>query len=210
MGHLSRERIESVSLFVERITMNSIDSDGRNSKRDTDSTERRKRRRIGHASKCWRLRMSNWTEAQLKEHYERVKGGDANCQGIVESQVNPSGSAAPSRVSGGARMNKLEAAYAQQLERDRRAGLIMSWHFEPVKFRLANKTTYTPDFMITRTYELRAYWLNGIEFHETKGFWREDARVKIKVAAEIFPMFKFLGITKKRVRDGGGWNVEEF
>ena len=33
-----------------------------------------------------------------------------------------------------------------------------------------------------------------LELHECKGFWRDDARVKIKVAASLYP-FKFIAVT---------------
>lgn len=95
-------------------------------------------------------------------------------------------------------MNKLEAAYAAHLQALRLAGLICDYAFEPIKLRLADRTFYTPDFAVIMP-DLT------LEFHETKGFWEEDARVKIKVAAEQHP-FKFVGIQRKR----GEWIREEF
>lgn len=44
------------------------------------------------------------------------------------------------------------------------------------------------------------------EFHETKGFWREDARAKIKIAAQQFPCFVFKGVKKGKE----GWEYELF
>jgi len=38
-----------------------------------------------------------------------------------------------------------------------------------------------------------------------EGFWQDDARVKIKVAASIHPI-KFIAVTRK----GAGWEREEF
>lgn len=91
------------------------------------------------------------------------------------------------------RMNKLEAAWAEQLEIVRTSGNIASWQYEAVKLRLAKATWYTPDFMVVRN--------DGeLEFHEVKGFWRDDARVKIKVAAAAFPEFVFFVITKPKGR----------
>ena len=43
-----------------------------------------------------------------------------------------------------------------------------------------------------------------LECHEVKGWWRDDARVKIKVAAELFPWIQFVAVTKQPQ----GW-VEE-
>lgn len=77
--------------------------------------------------------------------------------------------------------------------------------FEAVKLRLADATFYTPDFMVLRHD-------GSIEFHEVKGSWaapnQDKSRVKLKVAAEMFPWFTFVAIvaTKKPVKSGGGWD----
>lgn len=42
-----------------------------------------------------------------------------------------------------------------------------------------------------------------VEFHEVKGFMRDDARVKFKVAAALYPWFEWVLV----VRDGKGWEV---
>jgi hypothetical protein len=96
-------------------------------------------------------------------------------------------------------MNKLEAAYSAELDLLLRAGEIRGWKFEAVKLRLADKTFYTPDFLVV----LKD---GSLEFHETKGFWRDDARVKIKVAAEMYPMFRFAALKKTK----GTWTREDF
>ena len=96
------------------------------------------------------------------------------------------------------KMNKAEQAYAERLENLRLGGRIYMWKFEAVKLRLADGAMYTPDFFVVN----RAM---GIEFHEVKGFWREAARVRIKVAAELYP-FKFIAVQ----RTPGGWKREEF
>jgi len=96
-------------------------------------------------------------------------------------------------------MNKTEAAYGQRLEMRRRSGDIVSYQFEAIKFRLADKTFYTPDFVVVRE--------DVIEVHEVKGFWEEDARVKFKVAAETFPYLVFIAI-KKDNKSPTGWSVE--
>jgi hypothetical protein len=99
-------------------------------------------------------------------------------------------------------MNKSEAAYDQHLELRERAGEIAWRRFEGVKLRLADNTFYTPDFAVMAA--------DGVlEMHEVKGFWEDDARVKVKVAAASYP-FRFFGITAKAKKLGGGWAVEEF
>lgn len=85
-------------------------------------------------------------------------------------------------------MNALEKWYAAHLESLKVSGDILGYWFEAVKLRLADKTFYTPDFMVMmKNFE--------IEFHEPKGFMLDDANVKIKVAAEMYP-FKFRVIRK--------------
>lgn len=82
-------------------------------------------------------------------------------------------------------MNKTEASYGLFLSRQKEAGEIQEYHFEAVKLKLAeNRCTYTPDFMVIAKD-------GAVEFHEVKGFWKDDARVKIKVAASIYP-FRFI------------------
>lgn len=44
-----------------------------------------------------------------------------------------------------------------------------------------------------------------LQAQEVKGFWREDARAKIKIAAALFPL-KFVAVTRSRQ----GWSIEEF
>lgn len=97
------------------------------------------------------------------------------------------------------KMNKTESAYAQHLELEKAAGEILWWRYEPMKLRLADGSYFTPDFGVLTRGCL-------FEFHETKGFWRESARVRIKVAAEIFP-FRFIALKRTA---GGGWEREEF
>ena len=105
------------------------------------------------------------------------------------------------RLKAGA-MNKTESAYSQYLETLRHAGEIVWFKFEGVKLRLADNTFYTPDFMVMGA--------NGlIEMHEVKGFWMDDARAKIKIAADMYP-FRFLAIKAKAKKNGGGWDQENF
>lgn len=89
-----------------------------------------------------------------------------------------------------ASMNKMEQRYANHLELRRRAGEVYDWKFEPMKLRLAWKTWYTADFFV----QLED---GQLEVHECKGHWEDDARVKIKVAASLYPCFRFLAITEQ-------------
>jgi hypothetical protein len=121
--------------------------------------------------------------------------------GAKKSRATTASPAWAELLVGDRRMNKLEAAYAQVLELRVRAREICWWQFEAFKLRLAYTTFYTPDFAVIG--------IGGeLEFHETKGFWRDDARVKIKTAAAKFP-FRFIEVTRARKREGGGWRTRE-
>ena len=99
-------------------------------------------------------------------------------------------------------LNKTEQSYANYLSNLQAVRGIL-WHkFEGIKLRLADNTFYTPDFVVMKP--------DGtLECHEVKGFWHDDARVKVKVAASIFPL-KFIAIRALAKSKGGGWAVEEF
>ena len=99
-------------------------------------------------------------------------------------------------------MNKTEQAYCVDLDRKKHLGLIQYFKFEGVKLRLADNTFYTPDFMVVNQ-------TGEVELHEVKGFWVDDAKVKIKVAASLYP-FKFIAVKVRAKKDGGGWAIEEF
>lgn len=103
------------------------------------------------------------------------------------------------------KMNKTEEAYAQHLDLLRMAGEVLWFKFEPFSLTLAPKTSYRPDFLVQMA-------SGHLEVHEVKGFWEDDARVKIKVAAELYPVFKFVAIKKadKAKGEASGWQVEVF
>ena len=102
-------------------------------------------------------------------------------------------------------MNKTEAAYAQELALRQHAGEIAWYGFEKIKLRLAKATYLTVDFFVLLA-------SGAIQCHEVKGrtggdkFWaEEDARIKLKVAAEMFP-FRFVVVWPKK---GGGWHTAD-
>jgi hypothetical protein len=99
-------------------------------------------------------------------------------------------------------MNKTEAAYESDLRDAQSLGDILWYRFEGLKLRLADNTFYTPDFAVMAS--------DGVmECHEVKGFWRDDARAKIKIAAEQYP-FRFKAVQAQPKKHGGGWKVELF
>jgi hypothetical protein len=99
-------------------------------------------------------------------------------------------------------MNGLETKYAEHLERLKLAGDVLWFRFEGLTFRLADRCRYTPDFVVMRP-------TGQIELHEIKGFFADDALVKIKLAAELFP-FKFIAVKKEAKKNGGAWTNQEY
>lgn len=107
-------------------------------------------------------------------------------------------------------MNKLETKYAQHLELRRMTGEIQAWRFEPLKLKLAPSTFYNVDFIVVRQTRNLAGEITGtaVELHETKGHWEDDARVKIKVAATMFPWWQFVGV--QWAKEEKDWKIERF
>jgi hypothetical protein len=120
-----------------------------------------------------------------------VKHPAANVAAAVSTATVPQAKATK-RADG---MNKLEAAWAEELEKQKQNGEIVFYRYSPCGLRLADKTFYHPDFLVIEA--------NGtVRFDETKGFMRDDANVKIKVAASQFP-FVFRLIKRK----GKSWEI---
>ena len=102
-------------------------------------------------------------------------------------------------------MNKTEEAYAADLEALKLQGSVLWWKFEAVTFKIANNTRYTPDFQV--------FYADGIfECVDAKGGGPIDPKsiVKVKCAADQFPLFRFVIEQRKAKKDGGGWKRTEY
>lgn len=91
-------------------------------------------------------------------------------------------------------MNAWEREYARQLDLRISLGDAVAWKFEAVKLRLADGAFYKPDFLVVLA-------SGAIEFVEVKGHWREAAKVRFKIARELFAPIVFIAVT----RDGDRW-----
>lgn len=82
-------------------------------------------------------------------------------------------------------LNKTEKAYHEWL-----LGQDYQWvGVQCITLKLGDDCRYTPDFFCLDQHgELIA--------KEVKGFWRDDAKVKIKVAARMFPFIRFQVVMK--------------
>jgi hypothetical protein len=92
-------------------------------------------------------------------------------------------------------MNKGESLYAQWLELQQRAGDVRCWFFQAMTFKLARDCRYTPDFAVFRGDAQTLVDVKGrkVKPDGTQTYWaEEDAKIKIKVAATMFPMYRWV------------------
>lgn len=94
--------------------------------------------------------------------------------------------------------NKTERRFEiERLDPWKRDGAIYDYQFEAVKLRLANGVSYTPDYLVSVAHDMP-------QFFEVKGgYMREDASIKLKVAAAQYECFEFYLAQYK----GGAWTI---
>lgn len=101
-------------------------------------------------------------------------------------------------------MNATEAKFANYLRGLEITGEILWWRHEGIKLQLADNTTLNVDFNVMYADGL----LVMIDVKGAKAIIEEDAKVKMKVAAEQFP-FVFRYAFPRQKKDGGGWIFED-
>lgn len=133
---------------------------------------------------------TRWSEDDLRNLNIKIKKKATHIQPLPNSF-------ALGRMKAG-KMNKTETAYAKYLETQKQFGDVLWYEFEPMNLRLADKCFYAIDFLVMLK--------NGqLECHEVKGYWTDDALVKIKAAAAKFP-FRFIAVRLVK----GNWEIREF
>lgn len=113
------------------------------------------------------------------------------------------------RVTERGKMNKTETLYAADLKEMITAGTLTKYWFEPFSLRLSSPDVsqparYTPDFLLL-------YPDGRTVIVDVKGTGPDDnaAIVRIKCAAEQYPLWEFWIVKRQRVKDGGGWKTKE-
>lgn len=101
-------------------------------------------------------------------------------------------------------MNATEAKFANYLRGLEITGEVLWWKHEGMKLQLADNTTLNVDFNVIYA----DFRLVMIDVKGAKAIIEEDAKVKMKVAAEQFP-FVFRYAFPRQKKDGGGWIFEE-
>ena len=121
---------------------------------------------------------------------------------VAAQLYKPGSSAAPQKSTAKARLrqkagdglNKTERAFLGHLKRQDCGARVYA---QSITLKLGNGVRYTPDFIVVDEWRLTAY--------EVKGFMRDDAAVKLKVAATAYPWISFHLVTKRK---GGGWDIQ--
>lgn len=98
--------------------------------------------------------------------------------------------------------NSLESSYARHLDALKDAGEITAWEYEPHALVIDGGNTvrgqhYTPDFLVE-------YPDGHREYHETKGYFYEQDRVRTYQAAARYIEIRFYIISRKR----GQWKKD--
>jgi hypothetical protein len=101
------------------------------------------------------------------------------------------------------KLNKTEAAYFEHLKARQRIGEFRRVDAHPEHLRLADSTFYIPDFRVVTV-------AGVIEFHEVKGFLRDDSWAKLKIAVEMHPYrFLIVRLAKGSSLKAPRWTVDE-
>lgn len=171
--------------------------------------------------------MAHMTIADLPEKYraaawQQLGGGaplgQARAKAVstfpVEIVPTPTGKPRIRQNSEG--LNKTEAAFYAHLQRTSKGTQEPGNEFpqridvmppQTITLRLGNGVRYTPDFAtVTHAHTIgNESAAQTLRFYEVKGFMRDDAAVKIKVAASMFPYWRFYMVTKA---SRGEWTID--
>lgn len=146
-----------------------------------------------------------WTKDQLDDFKKRggsvdgERGGQPKQGKPLIEVLFPERNAGAGEEDEGDGLNKTEREFHEWLKREF-AQFHAIIYTQEIRLRLAKKTWYLPDFIVFTDHHTKVF--------EVKGFMRDDAAVKLKVAANKYRNFQFWLVTKKRMRDGGGWEFK--
>lgn len=99
-------------------------------------------------------------------------------------------------------LNKTEAAFLAHLH-TLYSGKGVHITAQGMTLKLANGVRYTPDFIVALSPVVQE--IAQVLAFETKGWMREDAAIKAKMAAQQWPWIALYIATKRK---GGGWDIE--
>lgn len=128
------------------------------------------------------------------------RGMFAGMTRAVHSAAGMSIAGKPKRKQAGREPTQLESQFEIQCRVAKGNALLGNYWVKPFILRIGPDMTFEPDFMVTGINSAFTWVI------DTKGphCW-EDSRIKIKVAAEKYPMWRWLIVT----RQGGIWRAKE-
>lgn len=94
------------------------------------------------------------------------------------------------------KLNRTELKYRDMLAEKKHAGQIIDFKVQQLTLKIADDCRFTPDFSVINSDQT-------ITLIDVKGFEREDAVIKMKCAAQMFPEFRFEMVEWRK----GEWNV---
>lgn len=143
---------------------------------------------------------ANWTPEMVERHNQKIKGKVDKTVALlspwIEAQPVITKAKISASVSEVEKLNKTEREFLHWLEAQDYSMISV----QSVTLKLGDDCRYTPDFMTITP-------LGSIGFWEVKGgFFRDDAKVKIKVAAR---MYRQLGTFTLVFKEKGQFRMEE-
>lgn len=132
------------------------------------------------------MRRSGISPADLPPKYQAQVAAQLQPRGASPAHLVPAPAKRLRQATAG--LNKTERAFGEWLLASAPADALI--HTQAVTFRLANGCRYTPDFVVSVPDQKPVVY-------EVKGFMREDAAVKIKVAAAAYPWMTFVLVWRK-------------
>ena len=146
--------------------------------------------------------MPNWNLSDIPESQR---------QKVMRQQVKPEPASKPAQPRARGRrhepgtMNSTETAYAAILEARKRAGEIYDYRFEAITFRLAKLCSYRVDFFVfTNDMVMELHEVKAGNKKTGKALIEDDAAVKLRLMAELYPMFPLI----LAVKIGNEWKME--
>ena len=138
-----------------------------------------------------------YNREDMRDALDTIKDTQAGGAGVaaVKTDAKPR-----LRQKRGAKLNKTEAAFLEWLKANYRIGDPV-FYAQEITLQLANGLRYTPDFVMSRK-------VGHVAAFEVKGFMRDDAAAKLKMAASKYPWISFFLVTAED-RSLREWNIEE-
>ena len=147
-----------------------------------------------------------WSEEELAEYQRKRAGHETSTESAVKQVFSRSKTTNSLGLKRDGSLNTLESRFRDQLEEWKMAGLVRWYIAKPCAFRISQGCHWYPDFMVWWGYAKGPFSTDyrpthweidqsfagveqNIQLIDVKGFWRDDALVKVKTIAELYPCF---------------------